>query len=100
MASKLFATKPLSMLLEEMQGENRLRRILGPVQTNGARRGGNYRYRIFILTGVCRTRSDGDPRSCSVCNAGLACVFAALCYAEFASMVPVAGSATPTHMRP
>jgi len=32
MANQLFRTKPLSMLLDEMKGENRLRRILGPVQ--------------------------------------------------------------------
>src|SRR2546422_333337 len=93
MASKLFATKPLSMLLEEMQGENRLRRILGPVQLTALGVGAIIGTGIFILTGVAAHDRTGPALMLSFVMAGLACVFAALCYAEFASMVPVAGSA-------
>jgi len=93
MASNLFATKPLSLLLEEMQGENRLRRILGPVQLTALGVGAIIGTGIFILTGVAAHDRTGPALMLSFVMAGLACVFAALCYAEFASMVPVAGSA-------
>src|SRR5205814_1369693 len=52
MASQLFRTKPLSLLLEEMKGENRLRRILGPVQLTALGVGAIIGTGIFILTGV------------------------------------------------
>ncbi len=93
MASKLFATKPLSLLLEEMQGENRLRRVLGPVQLTALGVGAIIGTGIFILTGVAAHDRTVPALMLSFVMAGLACVFAALCYAEFASMVPVAGSA-------
>jgi basic amino acid/polyamine antiporter, APA family len=93
MASNLFRTKPLAMLLEEMQGENRLHRILGPVQLTALGVGAIIGTGIFILTGVAAHDRTGPALMLSFCLAGLACVFAALCYAEFASMVPVAGSA-------
>lgn len=93
MASKLFATKPLSMLLDEMHGENRLRRILGPTQLTALGVGAIIGTGIFILTGVAAADRTGPALMLSFVLAGMACVFAALCYAEFASMVPVAGSA-------
>src|ERR1043165_2266752 len=93
MASPLFRTKPLSLLLEEMQGENRLRRILGPAQLTALGVGAIIGTGIFILTGVAAHDRPGPALMLSFVLAGLACVFAALCYAEFASMVPVAGSA-------
>src|SRR5713226_1360328 len=93
MASQLFRTKPLSLLLEEMKGENRLRRILGPVQLTALGVGAIIGTGIFILTAVTAHDRTGPALMLSFVMAGLACVFAALCYAEFASMVPVAGSA-------
>ncbi len=93
MASPLFRTKPLSLLLEEMQGENRLRRILGPAQLTALGIGAIIGTGIFILTGVAAHDRTGPALMLSFVLAGIACVFAALCYAEFASMVPVAGSA-------
>src|SRR5438309_1613494 len=93
MASQLFRTKPLSMLLDEMKGENRLRRILGPVQLTALGVGAIIGTGIFILTGVAAHDRTGPALLLSDVVAGSACVFAALCYAEFASMVPVAGSA-------
>jgi APA family basic amino acid/polyamine antiporter len=91
--SSLFARKPLQMLLDEMKSENRLRRILGPVQLTSLGVGAIIGTGIFILTGVAAHDRTGPSLMLSFCLAGLACVFAALCYAEFASMVPVAGSA-------
>src|SRR5438034_10913476 len=93
MASKLFATKPLSLLLDEMAGENRLRRVLGPVQLTALGVGAIIGTGIFVLTGLAAHDRTGPALMLSFVMAGLACVFAALCYAEFASMVPVAGSA-------
>src|SRR6266851_2600314 len=93
MASQLFAKKPLSLLLEEMAGENRLRRVLGPVQLTSLGVGAVIGAGIFVATGAAAHNVAGPALMLSYVVAGITCVFAALCYAEFASMVPVAGSA-------
>jgi APA family basic amino acid/polyamine antiporter len=93
MKSRLFATKPLSMLLEEMKGENRLRRVLGPITLTSLGVGAIIGTGIFVLTGVAAHDRTGPALILSFGASGLACIFAALCYAEFASMAPVAGSA-------
>src|SRR5881397_3924104 len=93
MASQLFRTKPLSLLLAEEAGDHRLRRILGPVQLSALGVGAIIGTGIFILTGEAAHDRTGPALMLSFVVAGFACVFAALCYAEFASMVPVAGSA-------
>ena len=93
MANPLFARKPLSLLLEEMKGENRLRRVLGPITLSSLGIGAIVGTGIFVLTGIAAHDKAGPALTLSFCAAGLACVFAAFCYAEFASMVPVAGSA-------
>src|SRR5512136_3308759 len=93
MAHHLFDRKPLEMLLEEMKGENRLRRVLGPVTLTSLGVGAVIGTGIFVLTGVAAHDKAGPGLILSFGAAGIACFFAALCYAEFASMVPVAGSA-------
>ncbi len=93
MGNQLFARKPLNMLLEEMAGEHRLRRVLGPVQLSSLGVGAIIGTGIFVLTGVAAHDKVGPALILSFVVAGVACIFAALCYAEFASMVPVAGSA-------
>ncbi len=93
MLKQLSAKKPLKLLLEEMEGENRLRRILGPVQLTSLGIGCIIGTGIFVLTGQAAHDKVGPALSLSFVVAGIACAFAALCYAEFASMVPVAGSA-------
>jgi APA family basic amino acid/polyamine antiporter len=93
MANNLFARKPLGLLLEEMKGENRLRRVLGPVQLTSLGVGAIIGTGIFVLTGIAAHDKTGPALMLSFVVSGLACIFAALCYAEFASMVPVAGSA-------
>jgi APA family basic amino acid/polyamine antiporter len=93
MANQLFAKKPLRQLLEEMEGEQRLRRVLGPVQLTSLGVGAIIGTGIFVLTGVAAHDKVGPALMFSFVVAGFACIFAALCYAEFASMVPVAGSA-------
>src|SRR4051812_35783744 len=93
MPSQLFATKSLAQLHEEMAGENRLRRVLGPVQLTSLGIGAIIGAGIFVATGAAAHNVAGPALMVSYVVAGLTCVFAALCYAEFASMVPVAGSA-------
>ena len=93
MGSPLFERKPLSLLLEEMKGENRLRRVLGPVTLTSLGVGAIIGTGIFVLTGVAAHDKAGPGLVLSFVAAGIACIFAAFCYAEFASMAPVAGSA-------
>ncbi len=89
----LFIKKPLNVLLEELNSDNRLRRILGPVTLTSLGVGAIIGTGIFVLTGIAAHDKAGPAIILSFSVAGLACIFAALCYAEFASMVPVAGSA-------
>src|SRR2546427_5981198 len=93
MANPLFAKQPVKLLLEEMEGENRLRGILAPIQLSSLGIGAIIGTGIFVLTGVAAHDKSGPALMVSFVVSGLACIFAALCYAEFASMVPVAGSA-------
>jgi APA family basic amino acid/polyamine antiporter len=93
MANPLFAKKPLKVLLEEMAGEHRLRRVLGPVGLTSLGVGAIIGTGIFVLTGVAAHDKTGPALILSFVVSGIACIFAALCYAEFAAMVPVAGSA-------
>jgi APA family basic amino acid/polyamine antiporter len=93
MPSPLLACKPVSLILEEMHGEHRLRRVLGPVALTSLGIGCVIGTGIFVLTGIAAHDKAGPAISLSYVVAGIACIFAALCYAEFASTVPVAGSA-------
>src|ERR1700747_3285762 len=93
MASQLFLTKSHETLLEEIRGENRRRRVLGPVQLSSLGVGAIIGTGIFVLTGVAAHDLTGPALMLSFVVSGLTCIFAALCYAEFASMAPVAGSA-------
>jgi APA family basic amino acid/polyamine antiporter len=93
MGNQLFSRKPLSKLLEEVHGEHRLKRVLGPVGLTAMGVGAIIGTGIFVLTGVAAADKAGPAMSLSMVAAGVTCIFAALCYAEFAAMVPVAGSA-------
>jgi APA family basic amino acid/polyamine antiporter len=89
----LFARKTLALLYQEMAGENRLRRVLGPVSLTALGIGTIIGTGIFVLVGVAAHDKTGPALVVSFMVSGAACIFAALCYAEFASMTPVAGSA-------
>ncbi len=88
-----FRKKPLALLIEEMKSEHRLNRVLGPLALTSLGIGAIIGTGIFVLIGVAAHDKAGPAVTLSFAIAGLACIFAALCYAEFASMVPVAGSA-------
>ncbi len=93
MANQLFARKPLHQLLAEMEGEHRLRRVLTSVTLTSLGVGAIIGAGIFVATGKAANDTAGPALMLSYVVAGMTCIFAALCYAEFASMVPVAGSA-------
>jgi APA family basic amino acid/polyamine antiporter len=90
---QLFARKSLERLLAEMEGENRLRRVLGPIALTALGVGAIIGAGIFVTTGETAANKAGPSVMLSYAVAGLGCALAALCYAEFASMAPVAGSA-------
>src|SRR5437870_10624465 len=90
---QLFARKSLEKLLAEMEGENRLRRVLGPVALTALGVGAIIGAGIFVTTGETAANKAGPAVILSYAVAGLGCALAALCYAEFAAMAPVAGSA-------
>ena len=89
----IFAKKDLEMLLAEMAGEHRLHRVLGPVALTSLGVGCIIGAGIFVMTGVAAADYAGPGVVISFAIAGLGCALAALCYAEFAAMAPVAGSA-------
>jgi basic amino acid/polyamine antiporter, APA family len=91
--SQLFRCKTLAQLHEEMGSDNRLRRVLGPVSLTALGIGCIIGAGIFVLVGKVGQDITGPAILASFVVAGLACVFAAFCYAEFASLAPVAGSA-------
>src|SRR5579859_1533327 len=90
---QLFATKSLQVLLDEMAGEHRLKRALGPVTLTALGIGAVIGAGIFVATGAAAKDVAGPALMVSYMVAGVTCIFAALRYAEFASMAPVAGSA-------
>jgi APA family basic amino acid/polyamine antiporter len=91
--STLFRTKSVEVLLAELAGEHQLRRVLGPVSLTALGVGAIIGAGIFVLTGLAANQYAGPGLVLSFVVAGIGCALAALCYAEFAAMVPVAGSA-------
>jgi APA family basic amino acid/polyamine antiporter len=93
--SQLLATKPLDMLLAEASdtGEHSLKRALGPVNLITLGIGAIIGAGIFVLTGAAAAQYAGPAIVLSFVVAGIACAFAGLCYSEFASLIPIAGSA-------
>jgi APA family basic amino acid/polyamine antiporter len=93
--AKLFATKPLTLLMAEAQetGEHCLRRSLGPVNLVTLGIGAIIGAGLFVRTAAAIADRAGPSVVLAFIVAGIGCAFAGLCYAEFASMIPVAGSA-------
>lgn len=89
----LVRCKPVELLQAETAGPGQFRRVLGLWQLTGIGLGGIIGVGIFVLTGVVAATQAGPAVSLSFVIAGIASAAAALCYAEFAGMIPVAGSA-------
>jgi APA family basic amino acid/polyamine antiporter len=85
--------KSLELLLAEMAGEHRLHRVLGPVALTALGIGSIIGAGIFVITGRAAAMDAGPAIVISYAVAALGCALAALCYAEFAALAPVAGSA-------
>ncbi len=94
MDSNLFKTKSIEQLMSDVEhGDRALRRSLSAWDLTLLGIGGIIGTGIFVLTGTAAANQAGPAITMSYLAAGLACAFAALCYAEFASMIPIAGSA-------
>lgn len=93
MGRRIFRKKPVSHLLEVSESHKGLKKVLGTPALLLMGIGAIIGAGIFILTGVASAYYSGPALVISFVIAGVACFFTALCYAEFASMVPVAGSA-------
>jgi basic amino acid/polyamine antiporter, APA family len=91
--NQLFRKKSLDSMVDELGMHQSLKRSLGPVALTSMGVGAIIGTGIFVLVGKAAADQAGPAVMLSFIVAGLACVFAALCYAEFASMAPVAGSA-------
>jgi APA family basic amino acid/polyamine antiporter len=93
--ANLFARKPLERLMQEAQevGEHSLKRSLGAINLVALGIGGIIGAGLFIRTAAAIADRAGPSVVLSFVVSGIGCAFAGLCYAEFASMIPVAGSA-------
>ncbi len=94
MDSNLFKTKSIEQLVGDVEhGAKALKRSLSALDLTLLGIGAIIGTGIFVLTGTAAANQAGPAIVLSYVAAGLACGFAALCYAEFASMIPIAGSA-------
>ena len=93
--ANLLAKKPLNLIMSEAHetGEHSLKRALGPGNLVSLGIGAIIGTGIFVLTGAASAQYAGPAIVFSFMLAAVGCVFAGLCYAEFASMIPIAGSA-------
>jgi APA family basic amino acid/polyamine antiporter len=89
----LFRRKSIAVLQTEAQGSHSLKRVLGPLNLTMLGIGAIIGTGIFVLTGTVAALNAGPAVVLSFVFAGIASVFAALCYSEFAALVPIAGSA-------
>src|SRR5215472_15633483 len=93
MASQLLATKSISELHEQEASSQHLRRALNATHLTLLGIGGIIGTGIFVLTGTAAAEQAGPALALAFVLAGIGCAFAGLCYAEFAAMIPVTGSA-------
>ena len=89
----LFALKTIDRVMKESERENQLRRSLGPFSLVALGVGAVIGAGIFTLTGVAAATFAGPAIVISFVLAAIGCVFAGLCYSEFSTMIPIAGSA-------
>ncbi|AYD40943.1 amino acid permease [Clostridium fermenticellae] len=90
--NSIFRTKPIESLLAEASKKS-LAKVLGPFELTMLGIGAIIGTGIFVLTGVAAANYAGPALILSFVVSGITCTFAALCYAELAAMIPIAGSA-------
>ena len=95
MGNALFATKSIDTLIKEAgdTGEHGLKRTLGPINLVALGIGAIIGAGLFVRTADAIAQRSGPSVTLAFILAGIGCAFAGLCYAEFASMIPIAGSA-------
>ncbi len=94
MSGSLFKRKSIDRIAKEADDEQRgLKRVLGPLDLVSLGIGIIIGAGIFVVTGQAAAQYAGPAISLSFVLSGIGCVFAGLCYAEMASMIPVSGSA-------
>ena len=93
MASKIFKRKPIGELLKETENENSLKKTLTATALIALGVGAIIGAGLFVRTASAAANNAGPAVTIGFIIAGIGCLFAGLCYAEFASMIPVAGSA-------
>jgi APA family basic amino acid/polyamine antiporter len=89
----LFRRRSVADLQAEVLSDQGLKRALGPVNLTTLGIGAIIGAGIFVLTGKAAANYAGPAIVISFVLSGLACAFAGLCYAEFAAMIPISGSA-------
>jgi APA family basic amino acid/polyamine antiporter len=89
----IFRRKSAAALQAEAHADQSLKRALGPVNLTALGIGAIIGAGIFVLTGHAAAQYAGPGIVYSFILSGIACMFAGLCYAEFASMIPLSGSA-------
>lgn len=89
----LFRKKSMDYMFAQAEGKKGLNKALGAFDLTMLGVGAVIGTGIFVLTGVVAARYAGPGIILSFIFSGIACAFAALCYAEFASMIPASGSA-------
>ena len=93
MANPLFAIKSVTALRGEAEGHAGLKRTLGPFDLVALGIGAIIGAGLFVRTAAAIADRAGPSVTLAFMVAGVGCAFAGLCYAEFASMIPIAGSA-------
>jgi APA family basic amino acid/polyamine antiporter len=94
MTNKLFVTKPIQELLDDAaDAKHGFRKTLTATNLTTLGIGAIIGAGIFVLTGQAAAQYAGPAIVLSFIISGIACAFAGLCYAEFASMIPISGSA-------
>jgi len=92
MNNSIWRKKPMHLFEQDMQ-KSELKRVLGKWSLTAIGIGAIIGGGVFVLTGTAAHFHAGPALALSFIIAGLGCIFAALCYAEFAAMLPVEGSA-------
>lgn len=93
MSNKLFAVKPLHLLLDETEDKNSLKKTLTAKQLIALGVGAIIGAGLFVRTAAAAANNAGPSVTLGFVIAGIGCAFAGLCYSEFASMIPISGSA-------
>ena len=94
MSSGLFGTKSLARIIAESEsGEHHLKQTLGPVNLVALGIGAIIGAGLFSLTGIAAADNAGPAVVLSFVVAAIGCAFAGMCYSEFSTMIPIAGSA-------